>query len=206
MLEPVAAGMVMLGLWLVGLTHLRTKLLVYGLQTVVLGAMAMLLGVEHREPALIVAGLAMAVGKGVLVPAYLTHLIRRIGCRRDEGLGIAPPLLLLLTVGALAALLLVRPLGQSMGTTDLPALALLSIGLVLMISRRMAVSQIIGFLVLENGIFYYTMAQARSMPLLVELGVLLDVLVATMLAGLLVFHINDRFDSIDITALDSLKG
>ena len=77
--------------------------------------------------------------------------------------------------------------------------------MILMISRRMAISQIVGFLVLENGIFYYTIAQPRAMPLLVELGVLLDVLAATMLAGLLAYRINDRFEHIDVTALDSLR-
>ena len=206
MSESVAAGLVLVGLWLVGLTTLRTKLVVYGLQTVTLGLLAVGIGLARHEPALVVVGTAMAGLKGVAVPCYLIYLARRIGCRRDEGLFITPPLLLLLTVGALAALLLCQPLRGALAQTDLPALVLLLIGMILMISRRMAISQILGFLVLENGIFYYTIAQTRSMPVLVELGVLLDVLVATMLAGLLVFRINDRFDHIDLTALDALRG
>ncbi len=205
MSETAVAGLVLVGLWMIGLTHLRTKLVVYGLQTVVLGGLAVSIGWQHGEAALMFVGALTALLKGVAVPAYLVYLTRRIGCRRDEGLFIAPPLLLLLTVGVLAALLLLNPLSDALRTADLPALALLLIGMILMISRRMAISQIVGFLVLENGIFYYTIAQPRAMPLLVELGVLLDVLAATMLAGLLAYRINDRFEHIDVTALDSLR-
>ncbi|MBI5834107.1 MAG: hypothetical protein HZB16_17570 [Armatimonadetes bacterium] len=205
MSETMAAFLVLTGLWMVGLTNLRTKLVVYGVQTLALDAAAVSIGWQHGELALIVVGLVSALLKGLAVPTYLLHLTRHIGCRRDEGLFIAPPLLLLLTVGVLSALLLLRPMHDALRVADLPALALLLIGMILMISRRMAVSQIIGFLVLENGIFYYTIAQPRSMPLLVELGVLLELLAVAMLAGLLAFRINDRFEHIDVTALDSLR-
>jgi Hydrogenase 4 membrane component (E) len=78
--------------------------------------------------------------------------------------------------------------------------------MVLMVSRRLAVSQILGFLVLENGLFFYTIAQPHSMPLVVELGVLMDVLAGTMLAGVLAFRISDSFDHIDVTELTQLRG
>lgn len=204
--DPVSAALVLSGLWLVGLTNLRTKLAVYGLQTLLLGLLAVSVGRAHHELTLVAVGLAIAVLKGVGVPWFLGRLVRRIGCRRDEGLLLAPPLLLLLTLAALVALVLFQPFGRELALTELPALGLLLIGMVLMISRRLAVSQIVGFLVLENGIFYYTIAQTYPMPLLVELGVLLDALVATMLAGLLVFRLNDRFDHIDVTALKMLRG
>lgn len=204
--EPVAAGLVLIGLWLVGLTNLRSKLAVYGFQTVLLGLLAVSLGRAHGERALVVAGAAVVLLKGLAVPLFLHDLVRRIGCRRDEGLLLAPPLLLFLTLAALALLLLFRPFGPELSLLALPAPGLLLVGMVLMISRRTAVSQILGFLVLENGIFYYTITQPHSMPLLVELGVLLDVLVGTMLAGLLMFRINGEFDHIDVTALKMLRG
>lgn len=206
MMEPVAGMLVLIGLWLVGLTTLRSMLLAYGLQSALLGGLAVWLGVAKGEPTMIGVGLALVLLKGCVVPSFLGHLVRRIGCRRDTGLLMAPPLLMLLTVGALAALVLFRPFGEDLSVTDLPALGLLLIGMVLMISRRLAVSQLLGFLVLENGISYFTLAQPRTLPLLIELGVLLDVLAATMLAGLLVFRINNQFDHIDVTELKILRG
>ena len=205
-IEQIAASVVLLGLWMVGLTHLRSKLTIYGLQTVVLGGLAVGVGVHHHEPALIAAGSAIAVLKGIAVPAYLGNVIKRIGCRRDEGLLLAPPILMFLTLAALAALVLVRPYDAEFSLVSLPAVGLVLIGMVLMVSRRLAVSQILGFLVLENGIFFYTIAQPHSMPLVVEIGVLMDVLVGTMLAGILVFRISDSFEHIDVTKMKSLRG
>jgi hydrogenase-4 component E len=191
---------------MVGLTHLRSKLTLYGLQALALGLLAAWIGRVHREPALIVAGIAVATLKGIAVPVYLGKVIRRIGCRRDEGLLFAPPLLLFMTVGALSTLLLLRPFDAEISLSALPAVGLILIGMVLMVSRRLAVSQILGFLVLENGIFFYTVSQPHSMPLVVELGVLLDVLVGTMLAGLLAFRIRDSFEHIDVAELRQLRG
>jgi hydrogenase-4 component E len=204
--EPVAGCTVLLGLWMVGLTQLPSKLLLYGLQTVALGMLAIWIGHQHGEPALVVAGAAVALLKGIAVPVYLHKAVRRLGCHRDEGLLLAPPLLLFLTLSALGALVLLRPFDQEISLSALPAVGLLLIGMVLMVSRRLAVSQILGFLVLENGIFFYTISQPHSMPLVVELGVLLDILVGTMLAGLLAFRIRDSFEHIDVTELKQLRG
>jgi hydrogenase-4 component E len=204
--EPIAGGAVLLGLWMVGLTHLRSKLTLYGLQTLTLGLLAAWIGQQHHEPALLTAGIAVTALKGIAVPVYLGKVIRRIGCRRDEGLVLAPPLLLFVTSGALGALLLLRPFDAELSLSAQPAVSLIMIGMVLMVSRRLAVSQILGFLVLENGIFFYTISQPHSMPLVVELGVLLDVLAGTMLAGLLAFRIRDSFEHIDVTELKQLRG
>lgn len=196
----------LLGLWMVGLTHLRSKLSLYGIQTIALGLLAAWTGKQHGEPALIAAGIAVILIKGIAVPLYLGRVMRKIGCRRDEGVILSPPLLLLATMGALGALLLLRPYGEEVSTSALPAVGLVIIGMVLMVSRRLAVSQILGFLVLENGLFFYTIAQPHSMPLVVELGVLMDVLAGTMLAGVLAFRISDSFDHIDVTELTQLRG
>src|SRR5579871_80283 len=101
--EPVGGGAVLLGLWMVGLTQLPSKLMLYGLQTVALGMLAIWIGQHHHEPTLFVAGIAVAVLKGIAVPVYLGRVVRRIGCRRDEGVLLAPPLLLFVTVSALGA-------------------------------------------------------------------------------------------------------
>lgn len=205
-MDPVTGGVILLGLWMVGRTHLRSQLLLYGLQTLLLGGLAAWMGLQHWELSLVIAGLAVAALKGVAVPLYLDHVIRRIGCRRDAGVLLAPPVLLFVTLSALAVLLLVRPFDDDLASSALPAVGLLLIGMILMVSRRLAVSQILGFLVLENGIFLYTVVQPHAMPLVVELGVLMDVLVGTMLAGLLAFRIRDSFEHIDVTELTQLRG
>ena len=204
--EPGAAAAVMLGLWMVGVTLVPTKLVIYGIQTLLLGMLAVSIGLRHHEIALVLAGSAVAVLKGGAVPIYLSFVARKIGCRRDEGVLIAPPLLLFLTVGALAALVLFRPFDDVFTAAALPAIALIMIGMVLMVSRRLALSQVLGFLVMENGMFLFTVAQPHAMPLVVELGVLLDALVATMLAGLLIFKIRDSFEHIDVAELKRLRG
>jgi hydrogenase-4 component E len=85
------------------------------------------------------------------------------------------------------------------------SLALLFIGMLLMITRRLAVSQLVGFLVLENGIFIYGLTQTHGMPLLVEMGVVFDVLVGVMVAGLVIFRLNRSFEHVDVTKLTGLK-
>ena len=85
------------------------------------------------------------------------------------------------------------------------ALALLVIGMLLMLTRRLAISQVIGFLVVENGIFLYALTQTSGMPLMVEMGVVFDVLVGVMVAGLVIFRLNRSFEHVDVTKLTGLK-
>jgi hydrogenase-4 component E len=85
------------------------------------------------------------------------------------------------------------------------ALSLIFSGILLMVTRRMALSQIIGFLVIENGIFLFTLSKTAGMPMAVEMGILLDVLVGVMITGLLLFRIKKSFEHIDVTKLTELR-
>jgi hydrogenase-4 component E len=78
-------------------------------------------------------------------------------------------------------------------------------GLILMLTRRLAVSQIVGFLVIENGIYVFALTQTKGMPMMVEMGILLDVLVGVMVSGLLLFKIQKSFEHIDVGQLTELK-
>ncbi|NLM21208.1 MAG: hydrogenase [Peptococcaceae bacterium] len=80
------------------------------------------------------------------------------------------------------------------------------IGLFFMISRKKAIGQIIGFLVIENGLFVTTMLGTEGMPFIVDLGLFIDLITAILIMGILVFRINDQFDSIDTDQLNKLKG
>jgi hydrogenase-4 component E len=85
------------------------------------------------------------------------------------------------------------------------ALATILIGLFLIVSRRKAIMQVVGYLVLENGVFIFGVALAQEEPFLVEMGVLLDVFVAVFIMGIMIFHISREFDHIDVDQLTSLK-
>jgi hydrogenase-4 component E len=85
------------------------------------------------------------------------------------------------------------------------ALVTLIIGLIVLITRTKALSQVLGYLILENGIYLFGLTQARRVPFLVEAGVLLDVFVGVFVMGIVVFHINREFDSISALNLTELK-
>jgi hydrogenase-4 component E len=204
--DPLSAALVFTGLWLIGVTNLQTAQLLFALQTILLGGLACWRGVQLDDATLVVAGAAFILLKGIGVPLYLSYVTRQLGSPRDEGMHLSPPVLLFGTVASLSALLLVPSLQAVVPPPARPAFALLFIGMLLMLSRRLAISQIVGFLVLENSIFLYTISQPYSMPLVVELGVLLEILVWTMMAGVLAFHIKERFESIDVSAMRELRG
>jgi hydrogenase-4 component E len=86
------------------------------------------------------------------------------------------------------------------------SISVILIGLFFMISRKKAIGQIIGFLVMENGLFTTAILTTNGMPMIVELGLFFDVLTAVLIMGILVFRINENFDSIDINKLRNLKG
>jgi hydrogenase-4 component E len=85
------------------------------------------------------------------------------------------------------------------------AMSLLITGVLLMLTRKLAISQIIGFLVMENGIFFFALTQTDGMPMIIEMGILLDVLVGVMIAGLMLFNIKKSFEHIDVTRLLNLR-
>lgn len=204
--ETVTTGVVILGFCMIGITALRTTLAIYAVQTVILGFLASWKGLNHSESTLIFAGIGIILIKGFAAPIYLSIVSKKIGCREDKGVLIAPSFLMLLSSLA-AAFLVLAPASEKWIPSDaFPALGLILVGMLFMVTRRIAVNQIVGFLLLENGIFLYTLMQPHAMPLLVELGALLDILAGTMFSGVLLFHINDRFEHIDVTALKELQG
>jgi hydrogenase-4 component E len=86
------------------------------------------------------------------------------------------------------------------------AVSLILIGLFFMISRKKAIGQIIGFLVIENGLFTTAVMTTHGMPLIVDLGIFVDLITAVLIMGVLVFRISERFESINMDRLNKLKG
>lgn len=195
---------------LLGLSRLGTCIRIGAIQGIIIGILPLLLGngVTVRVVAIMVGVTAL---KGIVFPILLSRALRESGTSREAQpvVGYAASLFVgvLALVGSfgLDARLhltanggsdLVVPVGFTMMTT----------GMFLIVARRTAVNQVIGYLVLENGIYTFGLALVRDIPLLVELGVLMDMFVAVFVMGIAIYHINREFDHMDSEKLTSLKG
>ena len=151
--------------------------------------------------------------RAVVFPWLLRRVLRESGVRREVEPFVGHTLSVLVGVAALAfalwvdARLALPASATGRAPLSIPAgLATLLIGLFLIVSRRTAVTQVLGYLVLENGIYAFGVALVGGVPLLVELGVLLDVFVAVFVMGIATYHISREFDHIDVDQLDRLRG
>jgi hydrogenase-4 component E len=155
------------------------------------------------------AGLTLLL-KVLLLPWILHRLIRRLNVRWDvETLLNIPTTMLVGIVLVILAFNLAAPISQLAGTMTRStlgiAMASVLLSFLMMITRSKAVPQVVGFLSMENGLFFAATAAVYGMPMVVELGVALDVLVASLILGVFLFQIRERFDSVDTRHLEKLK-
>ena len=148
--------------------------------------------------------------KVVLIPVLLHRIIDRLKIRWDVETLINIPTTMLAVIGlAIFAFALAAPISQMANTLTRStlgiAMASVLLSFLMMIVRRKAVPQVIGFLAMENGLFFAATSATYGMPLVVELGVALDVLVGTFIFGIFFFHIREQFDSLDIRHMEKLK-
>lgn len=178
-------------------------------QSFLLAALTAAAGRAVGETHMYLTALLVLGVKAVAIPAFLMHITRRIGAVQHLELAVNSTWSLIIAgILTMVAYRAAAPLALTvLGRSLLPvALSLLMIGLFLMIGRRLALMQVVGLLVLENGLFLTALALANGLPLLVELGVSFDVLVAAMIMGVLLQQIKDTFDSLDVDRLKTLKG
>jgi hydrogenase-4 component E len=155
----------------------------------------------------------LAVGtvlvKAVILPRFLTWAIREAAVRREVEPRVGYVLSVLSGVAAVAAAFAISaglPLPEPAHEMLVPAaLATVMIGLFVLITRSKAVVQVVGYLILENGVYLFGLTHVERVPFLVEVGVLLDVFVAVFIMGIVVFHINREFDSLDSARLSELS-
>jgi hydrogenase-4 component E len=179
-----------------------------------LAAQGLLLGLLPLliAPQLSVHAVSLALGtvavKAVVLPWFLRWAIREAAVRREiEPLVgfIASQLLGALALALAFAIASRLPLPAAQQPLLVPvSLATLMIGFIVLTTRRKALTQVVGYLILENGIYLFGLTQTESVPFLIELGVLLDVFVGVFIMGIVVFHINREFDSLDATRLTEL--
>jgi len=208
--DVVLVLLVLTNLMLLGTSRLAACIRCEAVQGVLLGILTLLVQVDPLTlPALLLTGASTGV-KGAVFPWLLFRALRETGTRRDVESFVGSTLSLLLGTLLLGLSLwlgsrLPLPAGQA-GSLAVPV-AFFSIltGLLLIVSRGTALTQVLGYLVLENGIYAFGVALAHGEPLLVALGVLLDVFVAVFVMGITIFHIGREFDHIDIDRLSTLK-
>ena len=155
------------------------------------------------------AGITLVL-KVLLLPWILHRLIRRLNVKWDvETLINIPTTMLVGLVLVILAFNLAQPVSELAGTITRGtlgiALAAVLLSFLMMITRSKAVPQVIGFLAMENALFFAATAATYGMPMVVELGIVLDVLVGMIIFGVFFFHIRERFDSLDIHHLEKLK-
>jgi hydrogenase-4 component E len=182
----------------------------FAVQGFVLALSTLVVGYTTDQPHLYVSAAVTFVLKVLLLPWFLHWLIRKLNVQWDiEAVINIPVQMLVGIVLVIFAFNLAAPISQIAGTITKSTLgiatACILISFLMMISRRKAVSQVIGFLAMENGLFFAATSTTYGMPMVVELGILFDVLVATLVFGVFFFHIRETFESLDIHHLEKLK-
>ncbi len=210
LVDALIVLLILTNLRLVASSHLAACIYVVALQGLVLGLLPLLVGTDPLTlRACVLSGLTMFL-KGIIFPWMLLRALRAVQVRKEVEplVGYTTSLLVGAVLLALAMWFGRRlPLPVSEASPLMVPLALFTImiGLFAIVSRRKALTQVLGYLVMENGIYAFGLTFAREEPLLVELGTLLDIFMAVFVMGITIFHISREFDHIDTDRLSILK-
>jgi len=206
-----AAGMLVSAYLMVGQKALFTTIRLYGLQSLLLAIVATTMAISESRPELFVTAALTVVLKTILIPWFLMRTVDRIGIHREIEPFLNVPVSLLICLGLTVVGYRVST-GFEEGAQQVThhligvALSLLLIGLFLMVTRKKAVTQILALLTVENAVFLVAVGVTTGMPLIVELGIAFDVMLAVLVLGILVQRIVGRFESMDVSRLSNLKG
>lgn len=206
----LAALLLLLAFAMLAQRRVLSLIHLFAWQGAALAASTFVVGYATGQTHLYFSAALTVVLKVVLIPWVLHRLIDRLNIRWDIETMINIPTTMLAGIGlVIFAFALATPISQaaSMITRATLGIALASVLLsfLMMIVRRKAVPQVIGFLAMENGLFFAATSATYGMPLVVELGVALDVLVGTFIFGIFFFHIREQFDSLDVSHMEKLK-
>lgn len=210
-LQVLGAFLLLTAFATVGTSRVKGYINAFTVQSVALALVAATVGYFTRSHHLYVIAVVTILIKSVAITAILRSVAARVELRREPGLSLPLPVSLL--VGGLLTLLafFVSPAVVAPGTfLNEPPLAvsvsLVLIGLFILSSRRHAIAQVVGLLTIENGLFSGAIAIAYGMPLIVELGILFDILVAVLVLGLLVTLVQRQGLAVDTAGLRRLRG
>src|SRR5664280_788157 len=212
----MAALVLVLQIAMAGQRWIVTNIRIFALQSFLLAAIAGTIAWFNHAPHIYIAAVLTLLVKAILAPIVLERLVDRIGIRKEIEPVINVPLSIMISggltlVGYTVAESFSRPEeiagSRTLGHNALAvAISLFLIGFFMMINRRKALTQVLALLSLENGLFLAAIALTYGMPLIVELGISFDVLVAVMVLGILVYRIRESFESMDVSKLRRLRG
>ncbi|MDX8534553.1 hydrogenase-4 component E [Mesorhizobium sp. VK25A] len=206
----LAGSLVLISFMMLYQDRLFALINVFALHAVVLAlSVAWQAYIQDAHDLYITAAIAL-VFKAIVIPVGLHRIIQRLGIHRDieTAVGIGPTMLAGIGLVTLSMVLMLRvtPEADPLAREDLAfALSIILLGLLVMVTRRNAVSQVVGFMSLENGLVLAATG-AKGMPLVVEISVAFSILIAFIVIGVFLFRIRERFDSVDIGALDDYRG
>jgi len=190
--------------------RLNSLITVLALHASVLGVSVAWQAWSQGEPHLYITAV-LAIGfKAIVIPMALRRIIVQLGIHREieavGGIGLTMLAGIFLVALSLQVVLPVTTGADPVAREDIAlALSVVLLGLLMMVTRRNAVSQVVGFMSLENGIVFAATG-ARGMPLVVEISVAFSILIAFIVVGIFLFRIRERFDTVDIQALDRFRG
>jgi hydrogenase-4 component E len=205
-----AALLLLLAFAMISQRRIVSLITLFTLQGATLVAATALVGYVTQQPHLYLSAALTFALKVVLIPWLLHRVIDRLNVRWDVETLINIPTTMLVGIGlVMLSFYLASPISQlsttiMRGTLGI-ALACVLLSFLMMITRSKAVPQVIGFLAMENGLFFAATSATYGMPMVVELGIALDVLVGILILGVFMFQIREQFDSLDIRHLESLK-
>jgi hydrogenase-4 component E len=206
----LGALLLMLAFAMISQRRILSLINLFMLQGLTLVVSTVVVGYVTKQPHLYLsAGLTFAL-KVVLIPVLLHRIIDRLKIRWDvETLVNIPTTMLIGILVVIFAFNLATPIAKlstslARGTLGI-ALACVLLSFLMMITRAKAVPQVIGFLAMENGLFFAATSATYGMPMVVELGIALDVLIGVLILGVFMFQIREQFDSLDIRHLEKLK-
>jgi len=206
----LAGSLVLVSLMMLYQDRLYALLNVYAMHALALALSVAWQAFIQDAPHLYLTALIALVFKAIIIPVALHRIIVRLGIHREIETAVGVGLTMIAGIGLVAlsmvVMLRVTPAADALAREDLAfALSVVLLGLLIMVTRRNAVSQVVGFMSLENGLVLAATA-AKGMPLVVEISVAFSVLIAFIIIGIFLFRIRERFDSVDVQALDRFRG
>jgi hydrogenase-4 component E len=206
----LAGCIVLVSLILLYQERLQALLNVFALQAFILSLSVSWQAWVQNAPHLYLTAAIALVVKAIVIPMALHRMIRQLGIHREveTALNTGPTMLAGLGLVALSIVVVLRvtEVESLLAREDLAfALSVLLLGLLMMVTRRNAVSQVVGFMSLENGLILAATG-AKGMPFVVEISVAFSVLVAFIVIGIFLFRIRERFDTVDLQAIDEITG
>jgi hydrogenase-4 component E len=206
----LAGGLVLVSFMLLYQDRLTALINVFAAQAVVLSlSVAWQAMIQHAPHLYVTAAIALTF-KAIVIPVALHQIIRRLGIHREieTVVGVGPTMLAGIGLVALAMVVMLRVTAEAdvLAREDLAfALSVVLLGLLMMVARRNAVGLVIGFMSVENGLVLAATG-AKGMPLVVEISIAFSILIAFIVIGVFLFRIRERFETVDVTALDRFQS